>query len=426
MEKKFNQWIQLLRCTELSGNERIVLALILNYHNNENWDNTSFRTLKKDSGLTAPTIAKCVKVLEDKGPIKTVISSYKKNINATNDYLPNYETIQQMIDKYNSNCVLGMKETCIRDTEGIKEIYNTEGMKEICGMKETYIPNNERMKETCIDVSKNFAYGNERNFTTGMKETCNKYNIKDNIKEEIEKENKENPENPVIENTETNSFSFDSDFRDFKDSPNNLQEEKENTENPVNGNQKSNFISDFSNSVDSPNIVDETDEDTDNPKCDSPKSNSDSKSKPYRVNLNYIDDLERQFNGYTDATSPNAAENSPKATANPNLTSDYIKSIPCLHINLSILNDLIEASKRPTLVIDAMEKSIELLHTYRGVKGTVFYIAQVYDKASQTIKSKNNGMSERQLKLATDKLAAFKKDIVDCGGTEELRLAQYA
>ena len=404
MEKKFNQWIQLLRCTELSGNERIVLALILNYHNNENWDNTSLRTLKKDSGLTAPTIAKCVKVLEDKGLIKTVISSYKKNINATNDYLPNYETIQQMIDKYNSNCVLGMKETCIRDTEGIKEI---------CGMK-----------ETCIDVSKNFAYGNERNFTTGMKETCNKYNIKDNIKEEKEIENKENPENPVIENPETNSFSFDSDFRDFKDSPNNLQEEKENTENPVNGNQKSNFISDFSNSVDSPNIVDETDEDTDNPKCDSPKSNSDSKSKTYRVNLNYIDDLERQFNGYTDATSPNAAENSPKATANPNLTSDYIKSIPCMHINLSILNDLIEASKRPTLVIDAMEKSIELLHTYRGGKGTgLFYIAQVYDRASQTIKSKN-GMSEKQLKLATDKLAALKKDIVDCGGAEELRLAQ--
>ena len=415
MEKTFNQWIQLLRCTELSGNERIVLALILNYHNNENWDNTSLRTLKKDSGLTAPTIAKCVKVLEDKGLIKTVISTYKKNINATNDYLPNYETIQQMIDKYNSNCVLGMKETCIRDTEG---------MKEICGMKETYIPNNERMKETCIDVSKNFAYGNERNFTTGMKETCNKYNIKDNIKEEKEIENKENPENPVIENPETNSFSFDSDFRDFKDSPNNLQEEKENTENPVNGNQKSNFISDFSNSVDSPNIVDETDEDTDNPKCDSPKSDSDSKSKPYRVNLNYIDDLERQFNGYTDTTSPNAAENSPKATANPNLTSDYIKSIPCLHINLSIFNDLIEASKRPTLVIDAMEKSIELLHTYRGGKGTgLFYISQVYVNASNTIKSKN-GMSEKQLKLATDKLAALKKDIVDCGGAEELRLAQ--
>ena len=401
MEKKFNQWIQLLRCTELSGNERIVLALISNYHNNENWDNTSLRTLKKDSGLTAPTIAKCVKVLEDKGLIKTVISTYKKNINATNDYLPNYETIQQMIDKYNSNCVLGMKETCIRDTEG---------MKEICGMKETYIPNNERMKETCIDVSKNFAYGNERNFTTGMKETCNKYNIKDNIKEEKEIENKENPENPVIENPETNSFSFDSDFRDFKDSPNNLQEEKENPENPV---------------------------------CDSPKSNSDSKSKPYRVNLNYIDDLERQFNGYTDATSPNAAENSPKATANPkttetqnpkidekfrallfpnpNITSDYIKSLNCSEykdLNPTILLDLIEAAKQTTLVIDAMNKAIEWLRTFFGTKG-MKCIAQVYVYAKQIIKPTNG--SEKWFKYASDVRETLSKEIIKYGGGEVLK-----
>ena len=420
MEKKFNQWIQLLRCTELSGNERIVLALILNYHNNENWDNTSLKTLKKDSGLTAPTIAKCVKVLEDKGLIKTVISSYKKNINPTNDYLPNYETIQQMIDKHNGNCVLGMKETCIRDTEG---------MKEIC------VPNTEGMKETCIDVSKNFTHGYERNFTTGMKETCNKYNIKDNIKEKIEKENKENPENPVIENPETNSFS-DSEVNEIIDSPNNLQKEKENPENPVNGNQKSNFISDFSNSVDSPNIVDETDEDTDNPKCDSPKSNSDSKSKPYRVNLNYIDDLERQFNGYTDATSPNAAENSPKATANPNLTSDYINELSCVFPkkNPSIMLDLIEAVKRPALVIDALDKANDWVQTYRCTKDMkliasfykdvkdIEYIAQVYVNASNTINSKN-GMSEKKRNYASDYLELLRKNIITCGCEGDLKNA---
>ena len=32
MEQKFNKWTQLLNCKELNGNERIVLALILNYH----------------------------------------------------------------------------------------------------------------------------------------------------------------------------------------------------------------------------------------------------------------------------------------------------------------------------------------------------------------------------------------------------------
>lgn len=237
----------------------------------------------------------------------------------------------------------------------------------------------------------------------------NKYNTINktiNKTKEIEKENrKEKPENPVIENPETNSFSFDSDFRDFKDSPNNQQKEKENPENPVNGNQKSNFISDFSNSVDSPNIVDETDEDTDNPKCDSPKSDSDSKSKPYRVNLNYIDDLERQFNGYTDATSPNAAENSPKATANPkttetqnpktggkylsanpNLTSDYIKSLSCIFTenNPTILLDLVEASKRTALVMDALDKAIEWMQRHKDCKNKdMEYIAKVYINASQ-------------------------------------------
>ena len=383
MEKKFNQWIQLLRCTELSGNERIVLALILNYHNNGNWDNTSLTTLKTDSGLTAPTIAKCVKVLEGKGLIKKVISSYKKNINATNDYLPNYETIQQMIDKHNGNCVLGMKEI--------------------------YKPNNEGMKEICTDVSKNFAYGYERNFTTGMKETCNKYNIKDNIKEKIEKENKENPENPVIENPETNSFS-DSDFGYSTDSPNNLQKENEVTENPV---------------------------------CDSPKSSSDSKSKPYRVNLNYIDDLERQFNGYTDATSPKAAENSPKATTNPkttetqnpkidekfrallfpnpNITSDYIKSLNCSEykdLNPTILLDLIEAAKQTTLVIDAMNKAIEWLRTFFGTKG-MKCIAQVYVYAKQIIKPTNG--SEKWFKYASDVRETLSKEIIKYGGGEVLK-----
>ena len=210
-----------------------------------------------------------------------------------------------------------------------------------------------------------------------------------------EKENKENPENPVIENPETNSFS-DSDFRDFKDSPNNLQKEKENTENPV---------------------------------CDSPKSDSDSKSKPYRVNLNYIDDLERQFNGYTDATNP-------KATANPNLTSDYINELSCVFPkkNPSIMLDLIEAAKRPSLVIDALDKANDWVQTYRCTKDMkliapfykdvkdIEYIAQVYVNASNTINSKN-GMSEKKRNYASDYLELLRKNIITCGCEGDLKNA---
>lgn len=225
----------------------------------------------------------------------------------------------------------------------------------------------------------------------------------------INKENKENTKNPVIENTEAISI-FDSDFGDFKDSPNNLQKENEVTENPV---------------------------------CDSPKSNSDSKSKPYRVNLNYIDDLERQFNGYTDATSPNAAENSPKATANPkttetqnpkidekfrallfpnpNITSDYIKSLNCSEykdLNPTILLDLIEAAKQTTLVIDAMNKAIEWLRTFFGTKG-MKCIAQVYVYAKQIIKPTNG--SEKWFKYASDVRETLSKEIIKYGGGEVLK-----
>ena len=98
MEKNFNQWTQLLYCSELSGNERIVLALILDYHNDENWNATSLRTLKKDCGMAINTVSKAIKVLEDKGLIKTVITSYKKSFKPTYDYVPNYEAIQKLID----------------------------------------------------------------------------------------------------------------------------------------------------------------------------------------------------------------------------------------------------------------------------------------------------------------------------------------
>lgn len=106
---KFNQWTQLLYCNELSGNELRVLMLILNYHNLDNWNSTSLSTLKKDCGVgSTNTITKAAKVLEKKGLVTKVVSSYKKNIKPTNDYIPNYGRIQEMINGYSNNCVSGI------------------------------------------------------------------------------------------------------------------------------------------------------------------------------------------------------------------------------------------------------------------------------------------------------------------------------
>ncbi len=392
MEQKFNQWTQLFDCKELNAIQLRVLLLILNYHNIDNWDNTSLKKLKTDSGAAINTVAKSVNELEEKGLIKTVITSYKKSFKPTYDYLPQYEAIQKLI---NDNHISKIDKCDKKDISKIDKCYK----KDISKIDKCYKKDISKI-DKCYkkDISKidNHISNNDTNIYQKMTEHIskidNKYNTINKTKE-IEKENR-----------------------------------KEKPENPVNGNQESNFISDSDNKVKiNPNNMNNPNKPVNNPRS---------------ANLDYIDRLERQFNGIsnkpteTETQNPKATAN-PKTTAtqnpktggkylsaNPNLTSDYIKSIPCMYINLSILNDLIEASKRPTLVIDAMEKSIELLHTYRGGKGTgLFYIAQVYDRASQTIKSKN-GMSEKQLKLATDKLAALKKDIVDCGGAEELRLAQ--
>ena len=111
MEKKFNDWEQLLRCTELNSNELRLLMIILNYHNLDGWtDGTSLEELNVDCGLSAPTISKCIKGLEDKGLIKTKVLKFNKNsLKLDYDFMPQYEAIQEMIGRYPFNSVLYLK-----------------------------------------------------------------------------------------------------------------------------------------------------------------------------------------------------------------------------------------------------------------------------------------------------------------------------
>ena len=355
MEQKFNKWTQLLNCKELNGNERIVLTLILNYHNIDNWNNTSLRTLKKDCGMAINTIKKHIKALEDKGLIKTVISSYKKSFNATNDYLPNYETIQQMIDghvsKHVSNDMEHVSKHVSNDTE--------------------HVSNFDIEHVSKIDNKDNIIYNT----------------IKENKKEKREKENR-----------------------------------KEKPENPVNGNQKSNFISDSDNKVKiNPNNMNNPNKPVNNPRS---------------ANLDYIDRLERQFNGIsnkpteTETQNPKATAN-PKTTAtqtpktkrkyapaNPNLTTEYVRSLNCLfpENNPYILNDLIEAAKQPTLVMDAMDRAIEWTQRHKNCKDKdMDYIAQVYANAKPNINPTNAYVFE-----------VLRTEIVKYGDEEDLKIAQIA
>ena len=334
--EKFNKWTQLFDCKELNAIQLRVLLLILNYHNIDNWDNTSLNKLKTDSGASINTVAKSVNELEEKGLIKTVISSYKKSFKPTYDYLPQYEAIQKLI---NDNHISKIDKCDKKDISKIDK----------CDKKDISKIDNHISK---IDTN---IYQKMTEHISKMDNNYNTINNTINKTKEIEKENR-----------------------------------KEKPENPVNGNQESNFISDSDNKVKiNPNNMNNPNKPVNNPRS---------------ANLDYIDRLERQFNGIsnkpteTETQNPKATANpkttatqTPKAggkylSANPNLTSDYIKSLSCIFTenNPTILLDLVEASKRTALVMDALDKAIEWIQRHKDCKNKdMEYIAKVYINASQ-------------------------------------------
>ena len=327
---KFNEWTQLLYCNELSAIQLRVLMLILNYHNLDSWNSTAISRLQTDCGVgSTNTITKAAKVLEKKGLVTKVASSYKKNIKPTNDYIPNYGRIQEMINGYSNNCVSGISKN---DNRGISEIEYKDNISNI---------------------------------------------IKDNNKTEV-------TDNPILDNPTTKSII------DVKSNP---------------------------NMTSKPNEV---------------------LNNPRSANLDYIEELERQFNANpsidkepTDAThNPSkATTTNPKAndkskalvlSAHPHINSNYIKALDCItpnKSNPSIMFDLVEASQRPAIFIDAMNKSIEWLQTYLS-KGMNQFIAEVYHNANSIINSKDNGLNDKQTKYATDTIKHLKKAIITCGGKE--------
>lgn len=327
---KFNEWTQLLYCNELSAIQLRVLMLILNYHNLDSWNSTAISRLQTDCGVgSTNTIIKAAKVLEKKGLVTKVVSSYKKNIKPTNDYIPNYGRIQEMINGYSNNCVSGISKN---DNRGISEIEYKDNISNI---------------------------------------------IKDSNKTEV-------TDNPILDNPKTKS----------------IIEVKSN-----------------------PTMQSKPNEVVNNPRS---------------ANLDYIEELERQFNANpsigsepTDAThNPSkATTTNPRAndksktlvlSAHPHINSNYIKALDCItpkKSNPSIMFDLVEASQRPAIFIDAMNKSIEWLQTYLS-KGMNQFIAEVYHNANSIINSKDNGLNDKQTKYATDTIKHLKKAIITCGGKE--------
>ena len=101
---KFTQWGQLLECKSLKASQRVILGIILNLHNLDDWDFTPLSVLEEKSGFTKPTVIKNVNVLVKKGLLKkSKNKSRQTNGTAPNDYIPNYDIILNLLKSQVSN-----------------------------------------------------------------------------------------------------------------------------------------------------------------------------------------------------------------------------------------------------------------------------------------------------------------------------------
>ena len=96
---KFSQWGQLFECKTLTGNQRVILGIILNLHNIEGWDFTPLSVLEERSGFTRPTIIKNINVLVAKGLLNKLMNkSRQTNGMPPNDYVPIYGNIHNLLN----------------------------------------------------------------------------------------------------------------------------------------------------------------------------------------------------------------------------------------------------------------------------------------------------------------------------------------
>ena len=99
MSNKFTKWGQLFECKTLTGNQRVILGIILNLHNIEGWDFTPLSVLEERSGIGTTALKENISKLTNLGLIeKKPNYNQKKSGKAPNDYIPNYEIIYNLLN----------------------------------------------------------------------------------------------------------------------------------------------------------------------------------------------------------------------------------------------------------------------------------------------------------------------------------------
>lgn len=95
----FDKWMELFVCKSLTVKQRILLGLIINYHNFEGWDFMPKSVLIDKSGFTESTFNRHIKVLYKMGLIEKVsFHNCKRAGKAPICYIPNYTNILNLLD----------------------------------------------------------------------------------------------------------------------------------------------------------------------------------------------------------------------------------------------------------------------------------------------------------------------------------------
>ena len=96
---KFTKWGQLFECKTLTGNQRVILGIILNFHNLDDWDFTPLSVLNERSGIGITALKENISILCQLELLeKAPNHNRKKSGKAPNDYIPNYTKIIDLLD----------------------------------------------------------------------------------------------------------------------------------------------------------------------------------------------------------------------------------------------------------------------------------------------------------------------------------------
>ena len=100
MVQKFNNWIGLMQCKTLTPTEKVTIGNILVFNNAKDmgyWNNIPLTLLAENVNISTRGLSKVVKKLEDKG----FITKKQKTYRNANDYVPNIEAINNLIETLN-------------------------------------------------------------------------------------------------------------------------------------------------------------------------------------------------------------------------------------------------------------------------------------------------------------------------------------